>query len=447
MNHPNETALIDSTGQPQILLMEDERVLAQGFQMALKEEGFVVDLAMTGQDALDTMCRKEYDLIVADLRMPDMDGMEVVKRAKDDSPETRVIVVTGYANIESALEAFQSGVCDYLSKPLTEAEFIEAVNKALQEKGGPPAEEHCHPETGQEKLLQKIDVVRALKSAEDKDGAFYEKTAYLRALPVRHDIAGNQGPPVAHKKAGPEFADMPDLFHQDKMISLGRLAASVVHEINNPLSGILNYIRLMINIMGRSTAPASAEKEKFLRYLTVVESEVGRCSSIVSNLLAFSRKPAAQHGEVNIPELLHKCIMLSQHKLELENLSVKTRMDSPIPDVWGNFNQIQQCIINLIFNAIDAMDKGGTLTLACRYDDRENMVEIRVEDDGCGIAEEVRRKIFEPFFTTKNEGKGLGLGLATVCRIIEQHKGNIDVASEPGKGTIFTIRLPAMKKE
>jgi signal transduction histidine kinase len=225
------------------------------------------------------------------------------------------------------------------------------------------------------------------------------------------------------------------------MITLGRLAASVVHEINNPLAGILNYLRLMIKILGRQ-APDQEHVEKFQRYLILVESETSRCSRIVSNLLAFSRKSETEFKVIDLHQLLQKCMMLSQHKLDLQNIQTRVNLESHVPNVWGDFNQIQQCLLNLVFNAIDAMPSGGTLSIGCSHDKSRNMVEIVVKDTGCGIAKEDLPHIFEPFYTTKMEGEGLGLGLVTVQGIIERHKGTIQVESESGKGTAFTIKLP-----
>jgi signal transduction histidine kinase len=228
------------------------------------------------------------------------------------------------------------------------------------------------------------------------------------------------------------------------MISLGRLAASVVHEINNPLAGILNYIRLMAKILKRGSLEQE-HIEKFQRYLNLIESETERCSKIVSNLLAFSRKSKLEFNEVNIYELLEKSIMLSQHKLTLQNIQIKTDLDSDLPEVWGDFNQIQQCVINLIFNAIDAMPEGGTLTIESSYQPGKGMVEIKIKDTGCGIAREDLAHIFDPFYTTKMEGEGLGLGLSTVYGILERHKGTIEAESALGMGSVFTIRLPRSK--
>jgi len=239
-----------------------------------------------------------------------------------------------------------------------------------------------------------------------------------------------------------QFADQERLLHQDKMISLGRLAASVVHEINNPLAGVLNYARLMLKIMRKGPLTEDYQ-EKFSNYLSLMENETNRCSQIVSSLLAFSRKSELEFTDVTINELVEKCLMLSGHKLRLSNISLERKLQEGLPIIRGDYNQIQQCIINLIFNSIDAMPEGGELSLTTSYNPSDRSVLIRVFDTGCGISKEDLPHIFEPFFTTKSEGQGLGLGLSMVDGIVERHRGNIDVISEVGKGSTFTLKLPA----
>jgi PAS domain S-box-containing protein len=243
------------------------------------------------------------------------------------------------------------------------------------------------------------------------------------------------------RKLERELSDQVRILHQDKMISLGRLAASVVHEINNPLAGILNYLRLMNRVL-RQGPLAEERREKFQRYLELVENETLRCSQIVSGLLSFSRVSPPAFGQVRIDELLRRSILLSQHKLDLSNIRLESSIPADLPPVEGDFNQLQQCVINLIFNAIDAMPDGGTLKLSSRYDTDRGVVIVIVKDSGRGISQQDLPRIFEPFFTTKNEGYGVGLGLSTVYGIIDRHKGTITVESEPENGAAFMIELP-----
>jgi len=242
-----------------------------------------------------------------------------------------------------------------------------------------------------------------------------------------------------------ELADQARILHQDKMMSLGRLAASVVHEINNPLSGILNYARLMARVLQQGDL-TSERREKFQRYLGIVETETSRCSQIVSNLLSFSRRSPEAFAPVDVAELIHRCLILSRHKLDLSNIRLETAIQQSLPPVEGDFNQLQQGIINLIFNAIDAMPQGGTLTLEAQAGDQAPTVSIRVQDTGPGIPPEHLSSIFEPFFTTKSDGHGLGLGLSTVYGIVERHHGSIEACNTDAGGALFAITLPRSRK-
>jgi PAS domain S-box-containing protein len=238
-----------------------------------------------------------------------------------------------------------------------------------------------------------------------------------------------------------EMEDQVRVLHQDKMMSLGRLAASVVHEINNPLAGILNYCRLMIRVLGRGALSAE-HREKFAAYLDLIEKESARCSEIVSNLLTFSRKSPASLGPVALGDLLKRSILLTQHKMQLSRIRLETHIAPDLPDIQGDPNQLQQCIINLVFNAIDAMPAGGTVDIAAAYQIDHRSVVLDIRDTGVGIAAEHLPHIFEPFFTTKDEGYGVGLGLSTVYGIVENHHGHIEVESRPGEGSRFRLRFP-----
>jgi signal transduction histidine kinase len=183
-------------------------------------------------------------------------------------------------------------------------------------------------------------------------------------------------------------------------------------------------------------------RKKFIPQLELIESELNRCTQIVSGLLTFSRKSDPAFTKINIENLLNRCVLLIRHKLELGKIDLKLYISPYLPEVKADFNQLQQCIINLLFNAIDAMPDGGTLELSAENDSYNGFVAIRVKDTGHGIREKDLAHIFEPFFTTKKNGYGIGLGLSTVYGIMNRHNGSIDVISHPGKGSVFTLRLP-----
>jgi signal transduction histidine kinase len=186
--------------------------------------------------------------------------------------------------------------------------------------------------------------------------------------------------------------------------------------------------------------------------LNLVESETDRCAKIVSNLLGFARMTPPQLDAVSLEDLIHRSTLLCGHKLELSNIQLEVDLPNSLPPVAGDFNQLQQCVINLMFNAIDAMPEGGVLKISAGKDADRRRVSIRFKDSGSGIAPENLPHIFEPFFTTKPVGKGTGLGLSLSFSIVEEHGGRLSLESpggEPaaGGGATFAIRLPAAPGE
>ena len=242
-----------------------------------------------------------------------------------------------------------------------------------------------------------------------------------------------------------EITARTQVLHDDKMTSLGKLSASVVHELNNPLTGILNFIKLMQRLLGKA-ALGEEELSQLSTYLDLVYNETSRVSKTVSNLLAFSRKTKQEFRPVNLNALLSETISLTEYQMRLQDIKVERRLAADLLPVMADQGQLKQAFLNLLLNAIDAMPKGGTLTLSTR-NARERSVVIKVADTGVGIPKECFSHIFEPFYTTKKTGYGVGLGLSVVYGIIRDHKGSIKVDSVVGQGTVFTVRLPAIKPE
>ena len=248
------------------------------------------------------------------------------------------------------------------------------------------------------------------------------------------------------RKARQVKKDLAKLVHEDKMIALGKLVASSVHEINNPISGIHTLARLMLRTLEEEKASAQ-DLQEFNRYLKLIAHESARCGQIVSNLLSFARQKEVKLRACNINDIIISVVVLVRHRLQLQNIMIRTLLDPSLPEIIGDNNQIQQCLMNLVFNAMEAMPDGGTLTLATHFNRKNHMVHVKVSDTGCGIPEENLSIIFEPFFSTKEEGKGVGLGLSVVYGIIREHQGTIFVDSKVGSGSTFTIRFPKVNKD
>lgn len=240
--------------------------------------------------------------------------------------------------------------------------------------------------------------------------------------------------------------DLAALVQEDKLIALGKMVASVAHEINNPIASIINFTKLIRDAF-REGLPSPEQINQFERYLDLSLREAQRCGRIVGNLLSFSRQQKVEPKIIDLGAMLDDIITLTRHKLELSNINLKKRTCEEPLEAWGDYTQIQQCLINLIFNAIEAMPDGGKLMIRGERERERGRVLIEVEDTGVGIAPEHLSSIFEPFFTTKADGYGVGLGLSMVYGIIREHHGKITVRSEKGKGTTFRITLPAGRKE
>jgi two-component system NtrC family sensor kinase len=229
------------------------------------------------------------------------------------------------------------------------------------------------------------------------------------------------------------------MIQAEKLTSLGKLAAVVAHEINNPLSGILTYARLLRKWIERGDSLETRSTE-MRESLQLIESESRRCGDIVHNLLAFARVPPMNIEAVDVNQLVRRCIKLVEHKLELGGIEQTLDLDPQLPGIRGDAGQIEQLLLALIMNAIEAMPQEGNLRVVTSRSDDDTIV-IRVEDDGTGINEAILPRLFDPFVTTK-EDKGVGLGLAVSRSIVERHQGTISVKSQVGVGTTFTIQLP-----
>ncbi len=239
--------------------------------------------------------------------------------------------------------------------------------------------------------------------------------------------------------------DLQKMVQEDRLISLGKLVASSVHEINNPIQGLLTFSHLMQSMLADGEV-GPEQLEEFKKYLGMMTSELERCGGIVSSLLSFARQSSTEYRCLDLKETLGSVLALTRHRMDIQNIRLKTALPDVPLLVLGDVNQLQQCFLNLVFNAIEAMPGGGELVLEARGNREQENVEVCLRDTGQGIAEEHLNHIFDPFFTTKGEGEGTGLGLSIVYGVVKTHGGSIEVASEPGKGTAFTLVFPVSRE-
>lgn len=224
------------------------------------------------------------------------------------------------------------------------------------------------------------------------------------------------------------------LVQSEKLASLGKLAAGIAHEINNPLGGILIYSHLLLE----DTDKKSPNYEN----LRKIVKETSRCKDIVKGLLEFARPKEPEMSSVDINEVVEKSLSIVERQVLFQNIEIKKNYDANLPRTVADGSQLQQVFTNIIINAAEAMDGKGTLTITTKLDNEGKNICISFTDTGHGMSEEDKKRIFEPFFTTKEVGKGTGLGLSISYGIIQKHAGKIDVESEPGKGSTFAVSIP-----
>ena len=229
------------------------------------------------------------------------------------------------------------------------------------------------------------------------------------------------------------------LLRSEKMASIGKLAATVAHEINNPLFGILTYARLVSRQILKSEITG---RDDLVEQLQTIERESKRCGDLVRNLLTFSRQAPSVREPNDLNTVVSRAVLLVKHKLDMQSIELREKLAENLPPVECDANQIQQVILVLLVNASEAMPKGGSVEVSTEFDPQSEQGVVKVKDTGNGIPPDVLPRIFDPFFTTKEDQNRTGLGLAVAHSIVEQHGGEISVQSTPGQGTEFQVALP-----
>jgi two-component system, NtrC family, sensor kinase len=244
------------------------------------------------------------------------------------------------------------------------------------------------------------------------------------------------------KKSEELGAAQNELIHIERIASLGKLSLSVAHEINNPLSGILVYTKLVSKQVSNQEMNLE-KKENILKHLKLIETETKRCGDIVKGLLDFSKSDQKDYEAAHLHEVLRKTYELMTHAMQIKNINFLTDFSAESDLIHCSANQIKQACVAILVNASEAITENGEIVMRTMNPDRYH-IRIEISDNGVGIAPEIISHVFEPFFSTKHNASGIGLGLAIVHGIVQSHKGKIDLKSEPGRGTTFSITFPVI---
>lgn len=338
------------------------------------------------------------------------------------------------------------GTFDAISEPVTIVGhdfLIKRANIAVAKLAKRDIREvvgnHCFRVlAGRKSPCQDCPMVGSLKSSRAEESRIYrfnrQQDFHVQSYPMKDDEMVMHYRDITH-----ETQMQQNLIQAERLATLGMLAGNVAHEINNPLGGILAFTQLASRELA-DDHPAKADLDE-------IRQAAQRCKAIVEDLLNLSRQPKEKEKEpLDLNKSIEATLPLMRLRMKEGRVQLIEELDESLPPVRGNAGQIQQVIVNLLTNALHAMPDGGEVRLATCAVTHGKAVEIIVEDHGHGIASENLTKIFDPFFTTKRAGEGAGLGLAITRNLIWEHGGSIDVKSETGKGSTFSVRLPAWKK-
>ena len=501
-----------------ILLIDDEEDSRDILSLSLKSEGYDVIAAASGEEGLDAFEREFPPIVLTDLNMPGMDGIDVLKRVKNSNPDAEVIVITGHGDMDSAIDALRYGASDFINKPVRE-EALQLALKRAKEKliigeklraYTTDLENMCHIAIGevkrksdfQDKLITssndgivatdengriiifnpgaeavfgvpRIEVVRKMDFMQlfppeiaDLFSLMFSKGRDMEDVGWRDVIIhGRGGDGVPARFSGTLLYDGEDIigsvgFFQDlreikrlegelvkseRLAAIGQTVARLAHYIKNILAGLKGGT-YVVNI-----GLDKNDTDKLRTGWHMVERNVGRISYLVADLLAYSKEREPEYRKCLPNDIVEDvCELLDGMAME-NRIEVERDFDPSIKEVSMDPDMVHRALLDVVSNAVDACiydldeKKRHKVRVSARLED-DNVIKFEVVDNGCGMSKEVKNKIFSAFFSTKG-GKGTGLGLLVVQKLVQEQNGSIEILSELGEGSAFIVRLPYEKVE
>jgi YesN/AraC family two-component response regulator len=412
-----------------LLIIDDDELVVKRLSSFFEKEGFEVFTAGSGSQGLEIVNKSKVDVIISDIQMDDMDGIEVLQKAKKQYNDIEGIMVTGHKENELAIKALRAGAIDYITKPVDLDELLLSVTRAIERIKLKRTRLYRNREL-------KISSEIVSKMNEELERRIYERSREFDQVQAQ-------------------------LFQTSKLATLGEMSAGMAHEMNQPLGGIA----LVAKNMSKLLDIGKLSQKDIEEGLKDIEASVKRMSRIINHIRTFSRQDAFKFTMVDVASTLDSAFSLLDEQLRIHGIEVVKDYGSPLPNINGEPYQLEQVWINLITNARDAMDEkekradaGRTpdlttdkidapdyvkrLRVSVRRDPADRAVTVEVTDNGMGISPEIKGKVLDPFFTTKEVGQASGLGLSISYGIIKNHKGKIVIDSVKGEWTTVSVVLP-----
>jgi signal transduction histidine kinase/DNA-binding NarL/FixJ family response regulator len=435
-----------------ILVVDDELGPRESMRMILKPYYNVIT-ADNGETALNVIKENPIDIVILDLKMPGLNGLEVLKEIRNFSPDTETIIVTGYGTLNTATEAMKYGVANFVTKPFDVSDIISAVEKSIEKKRFNSKLNHFFREVLSEETTTSPEMV-------DQPGFSSQKTEETKKCEQEHtlkdfsgclpfsedllDITEQRVKKIKELKNGfsHEVKTLEEkLIQAEKLATVGELSASFAHEVNNILCSIGGYAQF---VQQKISKQHPGEISDIREDIEIIINQSERANKLIKNLLGFSRNKKSEESFVNVSTLIDRVLSFISYRLHNLNIEIIKEYEASLPEVFADPNKLEQVFLNLLVNAFHAMPQGGKIkiTMRCVNNWGEDFLRVDLADTGCGIPEENLKKVFDPFFTTKERGAGTGLGLFICRRIIENYQGSLELRSKVGEGTTFTIKLP-----
>ncbi|MBW1784362.1 MAG: response regulator [Deltaproteobacteria bacterium] len=405
--------------RPKILIVDDRVENLIAMERLLSDLNVEFVRAGSGNEALIKSLENDFAIALMDVQMPEMDGFETVELMRQDKKTMHLPVIfvsAVYKDDYHQIRGIETGAVDFITKPIIPKILRGKVNVFL-------------------------DLYRNRMVMEEEIRARKQSEAALKASETELTRLNEHLEKRVRERTRELIASQAQLIQAEKLSALGTVTAGIAHELNNPMMGILNYIQYCIG--------KTSEDDRRYAILQDAEREIKRCADIINNLLTFSRfenQGKDKYQREHLATILDRVVELLLFRIKAENVSLSIDVTEETPEIMINVGAVQQVLLNLIGNALDAVREKGNreIRIAVRSDGK--FVRMTVADNGSGIPAKHLIKIFDPFFTTKPVGKGTGLGLSVSQSIIKAHGGKMTCESEVGEGTRFTVVLPIEMK-